>query len=127
METAASIAATLLGAIAVFQLALAFGAPWGSAAWGGQHPGVLPPSLRIASGVAGIVVYPLLIDGIVAAAGVRDRPVVWEPGATGMWVLTGFFTLGAAMNLVSRSGVERLWAPVSLGVAACCAVIAGGL
>jgi hypothetical protein len=41
-----------------------------------------------------------------------------------MWVLAGFFTLGALANLASRSKVERIWGPISLIVAVCCAVIA---
>jgi len=43
---------TLIGLLVLFQLSLAFGAPWGRFAWGGQHPGVLPLGSRIASGVS---------------------------------------------------------------------------
>ncbi|MCI0679398.1 MAG: hypothetical protein L0Z63_10210 [Actinobacteria bacterium] len=52
------IAVVLLGVVTLFQLALAAGAPWGVAAWGGRHPGVLPTRLRIASVVVALVVYP---------------------------------------------------------------------
>ena len=35
--------------VAGFQIALALGAPWGRAAWGGAHEGRLPGKLRVAS------------------------------------------------------------------------------
>ena len=60
MEAASNVAVVLLGVIAIFQLGLALGAPWGKAAWGGQNPGVLPTGLRVASGLAAVVVYPLI-------------------------------------------------------------------
>ncbi|HET9880007.1 MAG TPA: hypothetical protein VFQ81_11990 [Candidatus Limnocylindria bacterium] len=50
----AVIGTVLLAVIAMFQLALAAGAPLGAMAWGGGHPGVLPPRLRVASAVVGV-------------------------------------------------------------------------
>lgn len=126
MVTVALVGAALLAAVMVFQLALAAGAPWGAASWGGQHPGVLPANLRASSGVAGVVVYPLLILVVLSGGGVLD--LSWpDPGPITMWVLTGFLGVGALMNLVSRSKVERIWAPVALGAAICCAAIALGM
>jgi hypothetical protein len=123
MRLAAVIATILLAIVALFQVALALGAPWGSAAWGGSNAGVLPRRLRIASGFAALVVYPLIALYVLASAGSIEVP--WLPtGATGMWVLAGFFTLGGVANLASRSKVERVWAPVSITIAVCCAVIA---
>jgi hypothetical protein len=127
-ETPAVIAAltavALLGVLAVFQLALALGAPWGRAAWGGGHEGVLPRRLRIASGVAGVVVYPVIILIVLASADLVD--IGWMPwsGAAAMWVLTVLFTVAGLMNFISRSKVERIWGPVSLVIALCCGVIA---
>lgn len=126
MQTAAFIAVVLLALVAVFQAALALGAPLGEAAWGGQHPGVLPTRLRVASGVAAVAIYPGIIAIVLNTSGVID--VEWLPASAGiMWLLTGLFTLGTVANLVSRSRLERLWAPVSAAIAICCAVIAGGL
>jgi hypothetical protein len=48
----AAVAAAGFAAIAVFELLLAAGAPMGSAAWGGAHPGRLPSELRVASALA---------------------------------------------------------------------------
>jgi hypothetical protein len=41
-----------------------------------------------------------------------------------MWALAALLALGALANLISRSKVERIWAPVALATAICCAVIA---
>jgi len=56
------VAASLLGVIVIFQLALAAGAPWGAAAYGGraaQDDGRLPLKYRVASaGTAVILTGP---------------------------------------------------------------------
>jgi hypothetical protein len=124
MNLAAIFAVVLLGVVCVFQIALALGAPWGQAAWGGQHEGVLPPKLRIASGVAGLVVYPLIGGFVLASAGLIEAE--WMPGTgkTGMWALTGLFTIGSVANFASRSKPERIWGPVSLAIAVCCGITA---
>ena len=126
MKVAAIASVTLLSIVGIFQIALAFGAPLGKAAWGGRHEGVLPKRLRIASGVAGLVVYPLIIVAVLDVA-FFDRDLLPLNGASVMWILAVLFAVGAAANLASRSPVERLWAPVSLAIAGCCAVIASSL
>ena len=127
MTAAAIVAVFLLGVIVVFQAALALGAPWGAAAWGGRNPGVLPTRLRIASGITALVIYPLIALVILAAAGLIDD--AWLPVDRGvaMWVLAGFLALWALLNLVSRSPRERIWGPVALAIAICCAIIALGV
>jgi hypothetical protein len=124
MEISAYLAVAMLIGIAVFQLALAAGAPLGRAAWGGQHHGTLPAGFRVASGVAGRVVYPAIVAVVLATAGVVDGG--WAPGdgRVVMWVLTVFFGVGTLANAASRSRPERIWAPVSLAIAICCAIIA---
>ena len=127
MKVAAVVAACLLGVIAVFQLALALGMPARRMAWGGQYEGKLPTGLRIASAFAGVVIYPLATLLILEAADVTDFEVVPDVGPIGMWVFTGLFAFGALLNLVSRSKAERVWAPVSMGIAVCCGIVAAGL
>lgn len=124
MEIAAVTAAVLIGAVIVFQVALALGAPWGRAAWGGRHAGALPTRLRVASAGAAVV---LAVVGwiVLAAAGLiatSPLPGSWLEPAT--WVATAYFALGALVNLISRSRVERIWAPVSLVAAICCGIVA---
>lgn len=123
MTTAAIVAVGIFGVVTVFQLLLALGAPWGAAAWGGQHPGVLPTGYRIGSAVSGLVVFPLIAAYVAHTAGLID--VAWFPGgAVVMWVLLGFFALGTLMNAISRSRIERVWAPVNLVLVVCCLLIA---
>jgi hypothetical protein len=126
MTLAAILAVVLIAIVAVFQLALALGAPLGAAAWGGRNQGVLPTRLRIASGLVAIVVYPLIALYVLASAGLIDQDRL-ATGATGMWVLTGLFALGTVANLASRSRIERVWAPVSLVIAVCCGIVAAGI
>jgi len=102
---AAAIALTvILAALSVFQLALAFGAPLGHFAWGGQHR-VLPTRLRIGSLVS-IVIYAVIAVLALDRAGVID--VVSDPVSTvGMWVVFAYFVLGIPLNAISRSKLER--------------------
>ena len=127
MEIAAVVATVLLAVVAGFQIALALGAPWGYAAWGGGNQGVLPAGLRIASAVVGLVVYPLIGCFVLTSAGVITAAWLPGTGATGMWVLAAIFTLGAIANFASRSKWERIWGPVSLVIAVCCGLIAAAI
>lgn len=109
-------AIVLLVVVEVFQIALALGAPFGMASWGGQHGGVLPARLRIASGIAAGVVYPLIIFFALAAAGLVDSSLTEGTRRVGMWVLTAFFTIGALANFISRSRIDRIWGPITLAL-----------
>jgi hypothetical protein len=124
MTIAALIAAALIVVLVVFQLALAAGAPLGAAAWGGQNRGVLPGRLRVASAVVALVVYPLIGLVILAAGGLIGDDWLPVDPTVAMWVLAGFFAVGAIVNGISRSPPERIWSPVSATLAVCCAVIA---
>jgi hypothetical protein len=112
----------VLAALAVFQLVLIAGAPLGRFAWGGQHV-VLPARLRVGSAVS-IVVYGVVALFLLQAGGahsVLPRGLV----DVGMWVLTGYFALGVALNAASRSRPERLvMTPVALALAVVCLVLA---
>lgn len=33
---------------------------------------------------------------------------------TGIWVVLGFYALSTVMNTITRSKIERIWAPVAL-------------
>ena len=123
MAVIAIIAATLLGIIALFQIALAAGAPWGSASWGGRHPGRLPTGYRIGSAVAGLFFYPAVAAFILDSGGVLGDETS-NGGAAGLWVLAGLFGLSTVINLISPSKVERIWAPVALVLTVCCVLLA---
>ena len=120
-SSAALAACVLLGALAVFQALLVCGAPLGRFAWGGQHE-VLPTRLRVGS-VVSVVIYVLIGWVILARAG-------QDSGGQGMlgvaaWVIAGFFLLGAAGNLASRSRSERfVMTPVAVLLCALTLVVA---
>lgn len=120
---AAILFAVVIGVLVVFQLALAFGAPWGRFAWGGQHPGVLPVGYRIGSGIS-VLVYGVLALLALDRGGVID---VMPDAASqvGMWVVVGFLALGVIMNAISRSKPERfVMTPVALVLAILAFVVA---
>lgn len=124
MILVAVVGVVVLAALAVFQLALVGGAPLGRFAWGGQHD-VLPARLRAGSLVS-IAVYGVVAVVLLQAAGayrVLPRGLI----DVGVWVLTGYFALGVALNAISRSRSERLvMTPVALVLAVVCLVLALG-
>src|SRR5829696_1986449 len=97
---AAVVVCVLLAGLAVFQLLLAAGLPYGRFAWGGRHD-VLPRGLRIGSAVS-VVVYAVIAAVVLQAAGKID---VFPDAVAdvGIWVVTGYFALGVLMNAISRS------------------------
>lgn len=95
----------ILALLAVFQAALAAGAPWGHFAWGGQHR-VLPRNLRIGS-ISSIGIYAIIVFVAWERAGMSSLLpdiVAQVP----MWVTFAYFTIGIALNAFSRSTPERL-------------------
>jgi hypothetical protein len=120
--TAAVVSLVLLGALALFQAALAAGQPLGRFAWGGQHE-VLPARLRAGS-VVSIVLYAVFAVLIVQAADLLDL-LPDGVASVAIWVLTGYFVLGIVMNAMSRSRPERLlMTPVVAVLAVCCLALA---
>jgi hypothetical protein len=121
MSLAAIFAVVLIGIVIVFQILLALGVPWGAAAWGGKHAGVLPLGLRLASAVSAVLLG--VMAWLVMQKGARreDDPSWLDPV---LWVIASYFLLGAIVNLISRSKVERIWAPVALGTAIAVALVA---
>ncbi len=120
--TATVVLTVILAALAVFQLALALGAPIGHFAWGGAHR-VLPTKLRVGSLVS-IVIYALIVVFALDRAGAID--VVPDPVSTiGMWVVFGYFVLGIPLNAISHSRPERFtMTPVVIVLAALSLLVA---
>ena len=120
----AIIALALASLTALFQLALALGAPWAEMSWGGRFNGVLPKKYRIASGVVGLLFFPIVIYILLAAGGLLDTGI--SPGAeqVALWVMAGLFALSTLGNLASQSKRERWWAPVALAIAVSCGYLA---
>jgi hypothetical protein len=123
-RTAAVVAAIGFLAIALFQLALALGAPLGRAAWKGSHVR-LPRGLRIASAFA-VVFWVLAALVVLGRAGLAS-PLSLPIARWGTWILVGLLPLGAVMNVASPSKWERfVWGPVALILAVLCFVVARG-
>jgi hypothetical protein len=120
---AAVLAYVLVAGLAVFQVALAGGAPLGRLAWGGKHR-VLPRGLRIASAVS-VLLYALFAFVISPAVGYASDAGDHQESYPPIWVLTAYFGVGVLANLASRSRPERwVMTPVALILALCCLVIA---
>ncbi len=126
MTAVAAVAFTvLLVALAIFQIALIAGVPWGRAAWGGADE-VLPASKRIGSIVAVVLyvafaVLALIRAGLLGDAGDALGVVI------AMWIVFGYLALGVLMNAISRSKLERfIMTPVALVLAILALVVALG-
>jgi hypothetical protein len=93
--------------LGAFQVGLAAGAPWGAAAWGGRHAGVLPGGLRLASGVAAPVVA-----GVAAVA--AGRPLGGRARRRVLIGAAAYCGVGIVANGASPSVPERvIWTPMS--------------
>jgi len=98
-------AAAFCVAFAVFQLALALGAPFGQVAWGGSSA-VLPTALRWSS--AGACLYLLLAAAIMEVrAGDWGRELPTLPFAVFNAILAGQLLLNTLGNLAARTEGER--------------------
>ena len=100
------------GGVVVFQLAMAFGAPWGRYAMGGAFPGRFPPPLRVAAVIQAAVIAVLAV-GVASTAGLLlpDLAVAlpWL-----VWAAVGVSALAVVLNAISRSaGERRIWVPVA--------------
>ena len=125
VTTAAVAACVLLAALAVFQVLLVLGAPLGRFAWGGQHR-VLPPAQRVGSAIS-VVVYALIAAVVATRAGMISTDVPETVVEVATWVLVGYFVLGIALNLASKSKPERLvMSPLCAVLAVLCGVVVLG-
>jgi cytochrome bd-type quinol oxidase subunit 2 len=114
LPAAAAIAFTVTTALVVaFQAALALGAPWGAYAMGGAIQGRMPPPLRVAAVVQGLllagVALIVLADAALLSIGlVNDWP--WLA-----WIPVVVSAIAVVLNGSTRSrGERRIWLPASL-------------
>jgi hypothetical protein len=109
--------------IAIFQLTLAAGAPWGHAAWGGANAH-LSTALRSAS--AGAVVFyaaaALIVLGRAGILRARSNSALFRWGT---WFLAVAMAIGALPNFASQSRWENLvFGPLALVQAILCVAVA---
>lgn len=130
MMDAASVAiaaAVLLGAIALFQVALALGAPWGAFAYGGRalrDDGTLPPTYRLSSAFAAflLVLFAVVIlvrGGVIGTSGDGTLVTVMS------WAIVAFMAVNTAMNLMGKHWVERyVFGGMTVVLVALCSIVA---
>lgn len=107
MSAVAAIAISIiLAGLAIFQAALAAGAPLGRFAWGGQHER-LPAPLRIGSLVS-ILIYAGFAAVLLQQAGVVALLPAGAWLGVAAWIVVGYSALGVPLNAISRSLPERL-------------------
>ena len=109
---AALVFAVAAAGVAVFQFALALGAPWGRYAMGGAMPGRFPPPLRVAAAIQGALIG-LLAIGVQSTAGLA-LPGLALAFPWLIWVAVAVAAVAVVLNLISRSaGERRIWVPVA--------------
>jgi hypothetical protein len=112
---AARAAAVLLVGIAVFQVALVLGAPWGAYTQGGETTGVLDESGRVLAAVSCVL---LLLMAAAILGRVREGPLGNGPPrlVTALaWFTTIYSGLAVVLNLASQSSSERaVFGPIAV-------------
>lgn len=117
---AAVVATLVLTAMAIVQVLVAAGRPYGAFVYGGKHR-VLPLRLRAMSAFA-VVLYAVCAVVMLTRAGVLPgQDLLFVVVAT--WALFAFFTAGTALNAISRSRAERLTATPACAVLSIAALV----
>jgi hypothetical protein len=124
---AAIVAAVLFLGMAAFQVALALGAPLGQHVMGGRAAGTLSMRLRMASGLAAVILALAALI-VLARSGVIGSPIE-AAGllAPACWLIAGYMVLNTLGNLKSSSRLERtLFAAITGILAILCGFVALG-
>ncbi|MGH3043541.1 MAG: hypothetical protein ACRDM2_02325 [Gaiellaceae bacterium] len=112
---AARATAVLMVALAAFQVALVFGAPWGAYTQGGETEGALDTSGRVFAAVSCVI---LLVMATAILARVREGPLKNAPGrlVTALaWFTTIYSAFAVVVNLATQSSSERaVFAPTAI-------------
>jgi hypothetical protein len=121
---AAALAAIGFASLAIFQAALASGARWGHAAWGGADA-ALSAGQRGASAVAAVI-YAAATLIVLCRAG-----IIWPARSNralfrwGTWFFAVAMAIGSLPNFASQSRWENfIFGPLALVLAALCMVVA---
>ena len=111
--------------VALFQIALALGMPWGAFAMGGAFPAQFPPAMRAAA--LGQAVVLLLLAGVILSRAGIILPKWAKASRWLAWVVVAFSALSLVLNIMTPSAGERLlWAPVALLLLVSSLIVAAG-
>ena len=111
-------------ATALFQLALALGAPMGEYAYGGQQAGKLPIAYRASSAFSFLLM--LAIAGhYLAQLGLVPKLLSEDLNQWVNWGLAGFGALAALMNNITKSAKEKqLWGSTTIAMLIAAIIVA---
>lgn len=111
-------------ATALFQLALALGAPMGEYAYGGQITGKLPIPYRVASSISFLLM--LAIAGhYLAQLGVVPKLLSADLNQLANWGLIGFAASAAVLNNITKSKKEKqLWGSTTIAMLIASVIVA---
>jgi hypothetical protein len=127
VETVALVAAVLFVLLALFQLAVALGVPWGAHVYGGRQArddGSLPSKWRVSSAVAALILLGFAWV-ILARAGVLIVGINEIALTVLAWMVVAYMAINTAANLASKDSVERwLMGSITLVLVVLCAVVA---
>ena len=121
------VAAVLFGLLAVFQAALALGAPAGAYVLGGRvatEDGRLPTPYRIGAAVASVVLLAFAVV-ILARAGVVHTSLDERFLTIASWAIVAYMAINTAMNLAASTKIERFgFGAVSGILVVLCSIVA---
>lgn len=121
------IAALLFAALAVFQVALVLGAPFGAVVYGGRKAGPdgkLVGAWRwMSAAAAAILILFALI--ILARAGAIETSISSTVLTVASWFVVAYMALNTAANLMSVNKVERwVMGSITVVLVVLCAIVA---
>jgi hypothetical protein len=130
VHVAAVASACLIASVVAFQGALAMGAHWGAAAYGGrfvEDDGQLPPRYRLSSAIAALFLSGAAWLVLLAGSVIDLGPVPERVSALTMWPLAILFAVNTLGNLSAKHPLERFGASaLTAGLTVLCVVIAVG-
>jgi hypothetical protein len=113
MVVTAVIFLVLCVLVALFQLALTLGAPWGEYTMGGKFPGQLPLKMRIAALFQILILFVMACIVLIRSGVVVNQ--FYDVSKTAIWFVVSFFIIGSILNLLTPSQKERaVWGPVNI-------------
>ncbi|MGB7512134.1 MAG: hypothetical protein WBP54_12715 [Pelodictyon phaeoclathratiforme] len=122
-RASATLFAIVSTGVVLFQLSLAFGAPWGSYAMGGFFPGVFPPPMRIVAFLQALFLVMTVVV-VLSRSGMLFRR--WfRASKWAIWFVVVLNAISVVLNSITSSAVEKaIWQPVATLLFICSFIVA---